>query len=64
MSDPSYTNVLPPALTEDMRLALFGILQRMPARNPDLDDGLEYMTDRPMNRNQYAQEYLGEEWKD
>ena len=60
----SYTSVVPLTLTEDMRLALFGILHRMPARDPDLDDGLEYMNDRPMSRNQYAENYLGEEWKD
>lgn len=40
-------------------------LGRYSSRDPDLDDGLEYMHDeRPMNCNRYAEQYIGEEWKD
>jgi hypothetical protein len=58
----SYTDV-PLRIADDERLMLHGQVWRRPIKDPDLDDGLEYMTDFN-NVNQYAQNNLGEEWMD
>lgn len=54
----------PAKIDDDQRLKLNGYVWRKPMRDPDLDYGLDYMTDRPVRRNSYAEQYLGMDWED
>lgn len=49
--------------SDDARLLADGYVWRRPVRDPDLDDGLEYMTDKVFI-NAYARDYHGMEWED
>lgn len=61
MSKP-YTEV-PLRIADDERLTLQGQVWRRPVKDPDLDDGLDYMTDKVWI-NAYARDYHGMEWED